>query len=462
MDVRHDGFDLAVRGGTVVTADASFAADIGVRAGRIAQIGGEVRAEREIDAAAKLVLPGGVDPHVHLSLPEPPGDDPRWCDDFHSGTRAAAAGGITTAGNMTFAHPGQTLLEAVERDAAAVEQDAVVDVVLHPVYEDPATQPLADIPTLASRGTSTLKFFMSFGGFATQPDAFLDAMRLTRQAGLLTMIHAEDAAMIAHATRRLMADGRGAIANYAESRPVAAEVSATARAIAFAETTGAPIYLVHLSSASALDEARRGRARGVRVAVETRPLYLHLTEERFAEPDGAKYVGQPPLRTSADRAALWIGLATGEIDTVGSDHAPWRYADKVVPGLDVTTIRPGVADLDTMLPMLFSEGVTKGRLSIHRFVAVAATNAAKLLGLFPHKGTIAVGADADLVVWDPLLTKSVRAADCRTNADYSPYEGWEVTGWPVITVSRGEVVFERGEVLGTRGRGRILRRPSDV
>jgi dihydropyrimidinase len=255
-----------------------------------------------------------------------------------------------------------------------------------------------------------------------------------------------------------MAEGRGAIANYPLSRPIASEVSATARAVAFAEVTGAPSYIVHLSSAGALAEVRRGRERGVPLTVETRPLYLHLTEERFAEPDGAKYVGQPPLRTPTDVKAIWDGIANGEVNTVCTDHAPWLYADKVVPGMDVTNIRPGVADLDTLMPMLYSEGVVKGRISANRFVQVTSTNAAKLFGLFPRKGTIAVGSDADLVIWDPKLTKPIRAADFATACDYSPYEGWEITGWPSITVSRGEVIYQDGKVIGRRGRGQVPHR----
>jgi dihydropyrimidinase len=417
-----------------------------------------MRGRRELDAAGKLVMPGGIDVHVHLSLPSPPGDGPTWCDDFFSGTRAAAAGGITTVGNMTFPWPGQTLREAIERDAAAARRDAIVDVVLHPVLTDPATQPLADIPALAEAGHTTLKFFTSFGGFETQPEVYLEAMRLARAAGAITMIHCEDAAIMAHATARLLAEGQGEIANYPRSRPIAAEVAATARAVAFCEQTGAPSYVVHLSCAAALDEVRRGRARGLPLWVETRPLYLHLSEERFAEPDGAKYVGQPPLRTPADRDALWAGLAAGEVDAVCTDHAPWRFADKVVPGMDVTTIRPGVADLETMLPMLWSEGVVAGRISRQRFVAATATNVAKLFGLFPQKGIVAPGADADLIVWDPALTKSVRAAEFVSNSDFSPYEGWPVTGWPLVTISRGEVVFQGGEVAERRGRGRLPRR----
>lgn len=264
--------------------------------------------------------------------------------------------------------------------------------------------------------------------------------------------------MIEHATRQLLDQGNGDIAHYAESRPVSSEVAATARAVAFAELTGAHTYVVHLSSAGALDEVRRGRERGAPLFVETRPLYLHLTEERFAEADGAKYVGQPPLRREGDVAALWEGLRTGDVDTVGTDHAPWRYADKVVPGMDVTTIRPGVADLDTMLPMLWSEGVAQGRISRQRFVAATSTNAAKLFGLFPRKGCIAPGADADLVIWDPAHSKPVRAAEQHTNADYSPYEGWGVTGWPITTISRGQVIYDKGEVRGAPGRGQVLTR----
>lgn len=264
--------------------------------------------------------------------------------------------------------------------------------------------------------------------------------------------------MIEHATRSLMAQGNEDITHYPESRPMSSEVAATARAVAFAELTGAPTYIVHLSSAGALDEVRRGRQRGAPLFVETRPLYLHLTEERFAEPDGAKYVGQPPLRRQTDVAALWQGLQTGDIDTIGTDHAPWRYADKVVPGMDLTTIRPGVADLDTMLPMLWSEGVTTGRISRQRFVAATSTNAAKLFGLFPRKGCIAPGADADIVIWDPVRSQAVRAADHQTNADYSPYEGWNVTGWPVTTISRGQVVYHQGVVQGASGRGQVLAR----
>jgi dihydropyrimidinase len=450
--------DLVIRGGRVVTGDTDYLADVGIQGEAVVQIGGTMRGQREVDAAGKLVIPGGIDAHVHLTPLEEMLTGPHWCDDIYAGTRAAAAGGITAVGNMTFPYSGESLHTAIERDTLAVERDAVVDVFLHPVLTDPVAQPLTDLPGLAQDGHTSLKYFMSFGGFTTQPELYLDAMRIAREAGMITLIHCEDAAILAHATARLLAEGHGAIPNYPRTRPIAAEASATARAVAFAEVTGAPTYIVHLSCAAALEEVRRGRARGVPLGVETRPLYLHLTEERFAEPDGVKYVGQPPLRTRADRVALWSGLANGEINTLCSDHSAWLYADKVMPGIDVTSARPGVADLDTLMPMLYSEGVVTGRISINRFVQVTSTNAAKLFGLYPRKGTIAVGAEADLVVWDPNVTKTLRATDLTSNADYTPYEGWEVTGWPVMTMSRGEIVFRDGEVVARRGRGRLARR----
>jgi dihydropyrimidinase len=453
-----DLYDIVIRGGRVVTGDADFFADVGVRHETIAQIGGAMIGEREIDAAGKLVIPGGVDAHVHLTPLEEMLGGSRWCDDVYGGTRAAAAGGITTVGNMTFPHSGETLMMAIERDTAEIERDAVVDVFLHPVLTDPTTQPISELPHLASEGHTSLKYFTSFAGFTTHPEPYLDAMRIAGDSGMITLVHCEDAAMIAHATTQLMADCRGDIANYPLARPTAAEANATARVVAFAELTGAPTYIVHVSCAAAMDEVRQGRARGARLGAETRPLYLLLTEERYVEADGAKYVGQPPLRSPADSNALWRGLASGEINTVCSDHAAWNHADKVFPGLDITSARPGIAELDTLMPLLYSEGVVKGRISMNRFVQVTSTNAAKLFGLYPRKGTIAVGADADLVIWDPDATKSVRAADLTSNADYTPYEGRETTGWPTVTISRGEVVFTDGQIVAPRGRGQLIRR----
>ncbi len=451
--------DLVIRGGTVVTAHESYAADIAITGESIVEIGPDLQGDRIIDATGLLAMPGGMDAHVHCSFWEDAlPDAPQWSDNYETGTKSAAAGGITAIGNMVFPHPGETMLEAVNREMGMVEEMAVVDVFLHPVLTDPPTQPLSDIPTLAEMGHRTLKYFMSFAGFAENPTPYLEATDLAAANGMLTMIHCEDSVIIDRSLERLVERGEVDFTFYPQSRPVEAEVAATARAVAFAENANAPTYIVHLSCKGALDEVRKGRGRGVPLWVETRPLYLYFTSERFSEPDGPKYAGQPPLREQPDVDTLWEALATGEIDTLCTDHAPWLYKYKVFDGMDITKLRPGVADLETMLPMLWSKGVETGRLTPNRFVELISTNVAKLFGMFPKKGHIAVGSDADIMLWDPNDTHRVEAATFHTACDYSPFEGWEVTGWPRMTLSRGEVVYNRNEILGVPGRGRVLER----
>jgi dihydropyrimidinase len=451
--------DLVVRGGTVVTAGSSGVCDVGVSAGRISQLGGTLRGRRELDASGALVLPGGVDMHVHLSSPEPPEPGvPAWADDFASGSAAAIAGGITTIGNMTFPADGESMAQALDRDLAAARAGASVDYLLHPVLTHPSPAALAELPVLAAAGHASVKLFMTFGGFEYRADEMIEAVMAAGQLGMLTLIHCEDGAIIRFACQRLLTAGRGGLADWAASRPVAAERTAVERAVAICEVTGSPVYLVHLSSRQALQAARRGRARGLPVFVETRPLYLYLTSEALAEPQGGRYIGAPPLREPADVRSLWSGLADGSVDTLGSDHAPWTLADKIDDSLDVTTARQGVADLETMLPMLFSAGVRTGRISLGRFVALTSANPARLFGLYPRKGTIAVGSDADLVVLDPKLHRIVDGSAMRSRAGYSAYDGHQVDGWPRFTISRGDIVYEDGQVLARPGRGTWLHR----
>lgn len=451
--------DLVVRGGTVVTAGSSAPCDLAVRDGRISQVGGSPRGRRELDARGALVLPGGLDMHVHLSSPEPPDPGvPAWVDDFGSGSAAAVAGGVTTIGNMTFPVAGESLHQSLDRDLGAARALAGVDYVLHPVLASPTPAALAELPQLAAAGHLSLKLFMVSEEFETQPDGMIEAVRIAGQHGMLTLIHCEDGALVRFAGERLLAAGGGGLADWAASRPVLAERAAVQRAVAICEVTGSPIYIVHLSSQAALAAARQGRAHGLPVFVETRPLYLHLTSEVLAAPDGGKYIGAPPLREPSDVKALWAGLADGSVDTLGSDHAPWLLADKLDDSLDVTTARQGVADLETMMPMLYSEGVRTGRISLARFIALTSTNPARLFGLYPRKGTIAVGSDADLVVLDPQLRRTIDGSSMQSRAGYSAYDGREVAGWPRFTVSRGEVVYEDGQVLAQPGRGQWLRR----
>ena len=264
--------------------------------------------------------------------------------------------------------------------------------------------------------------------------------------------------MLERTGQDLIASGRGAVRNFPDARTVDAEVAAVDQAIELVRQTNAPVYVVHLSSAAALDRCREARAAGLPVYVETRPLYLHLTRERFEEPDGAKYVGAPPLRTQADRDALWRGLAAGDIDTLCSDHAPWTLDAKLDPALNVVTARQGVADLETLMPMLFSEGVVTGRISLDRFVELTSGNAARLFGLYPRKGAMESGADADLVLWDPQLRKVIDGAAMQSRAGYSPYDGWTVQGWPRSVLRRGQVVLRDGVLTARPGEGQWLRR----
>src|SRR6266851_2236737 len=451
--------DLVIRDGQIVTASQMARADVGVLNGRVAQIGGDIQAVRELDARGMLLLPGAIDAHVHLTNPGSMGI--RWVDDFTSGSAAALAGGVTTIGNITFPRDGETPTAALQREGALAAGQAIADVFLHPVIGSGGTlEPttLDDIPRLLEHGCNSIKYFLLFPHFDAQVGAYIEATRRAGAGGLITMIHCEDAPLIDNAIARLANEGKSAVCYYPDAHPVLAEVVATQRAVAIAEATGAPVYIVHLSSRRALEVCAEAQSRGVPVYVEVRPFYLHLTRERFDEPDGAKYVGNPPLREQPDVEALWRGIQQGSVHTVCTDHAPWSLADKLDPSLTISTARPGAENLQVMLPMLYSEGVRKGRISLSRLIEVQSTNAAKLFGLFPRKGTIAVGSDADLVVFDPQLTRTIDGAMLKSNADYSVYQGWQVTGWPVLTLRRGEVVFRDDQVLGKPGTGQIIRR----
>jgi dihydropyrimidinase len=445
--------DLALRGATL--ADGSVT-DIGINGERIAQIGGDFQAAVEVNASGKLLLPGGVDAHVHLSSPPGESNEVSWVDDFTSGSAAALAGGITTVGNMTFATAGESPLDALRRESEVAERQAIADVFLHPVLGLPDERVLAEIPRLRDAGCSSIKIFLSNPRFDQNVDGYLEAIRSAGTQSIVSMLHCEDAAAIDYATRRLVERAETGVRHFPASRPVLAEVVATQRAVAIAELTGSPVYVVHLSSARALQVCIDARARGLPVFVETRPLYLYLKQDVFAGPQPGRFVGQPPLRSASDVDALWAGLSAGAIDTVCTDHAPWSLAAKLDASLTIENLRPGVENLQLLLPMLYSEGVRRGRISLQRLVEVTSSNAARLFGLYPRKGAIAVGSDADLVLLDPTLTRTVSASMLKSRADYSVYEGWQVTGWPILTVRRGEIVFQDDEVLGQPGSGHVL------
>ncbi|HSG07888.1 MAG TPA: amidohydrolase family protein [Longimicrobiales bacterium] len=445
--------EILVRGGRVVNADGIVRADVRIVNGTIAEVAPGLTpgdGARVIDAAGKLVLPGGIDPHTHLQ--------PSFVDDFTTGSMAALAGGVTTVGTFAYMREGESCVAAVERLNEQVRTDAIADVILHASVWPPTADVAAQMGALAAHGQPSFKIFMTRADFGAHLSEVIGLLEAARDAGVLVMVHCEDGALLAAAVRGLRAAGRTSLDFYSESRPVVAEVAAAEQAAALCEFTGARMYAVHVSSERALDAFAHAKARGLPFHVETRPLYLHLNEDNTTGQDAVLALGQPPLRSRSDTEALWAGLADGRVDILATDHAPWRREQKLDPELSVARVRPGVSNLQFMLPMYFSEGVGKRGLSLERFVETTSTHAARIFGLYPRKGVIRPGADGDVVVWDPSKTDTVRGADDLSNADYTVFEGWSVTGWPTVVIRRGEVVMEGGRVVGRPGTGVLARR----
>lgn len=453
--------ELIIRNGLVVTAVGRTESDLRIRNGIIAEIGRNLTAAagaQVIDAKGMLALPGGVDPHVHLT-PARTATTLKGADDYTSGSRAALAGGKTTIGNFINLTANSDLRTTLAQATELVKNQAIADVILHFTASDPNQLSPADVAMLYDRGV-TLKIFMVRPAFDQNATGYVKLIRAAGAAGLLTMLHCEDASIITTTQERMMAEGRGALKgqNFAESRPVVAEEIATQRAIGISEATGAPIYIVHISSERAMRAAEAAQVRGLPVFTEVRFLYLHLTRERFDQPDGAIYTGQPPLREKSDANYLWSALARGTVNVVDTDHVGYTREEKLDPSLDIVNSRPAANYLQVQLPLLYSEGVRTGRITLEQMVAVSSTNPAKLFGLYPRKGTIAVGSDADVVIWDPNLKRTIRDQDQLANAKFSIFSGWEVTGWPVVTIRRGEVVYRDGRILAAAGSGQLAPR----
>ena len=450
-------YDLVVRGGTVVTASDSFAADIGVRAGRVAAIGEALApGTTEIAAAGLLVLPGGVDVHTHLDVEV---GGVLTADDFESGTVAAACGGITTICDYAWQSRGQSLMQAIEAWKVKAKGRAHIDYGFHVVVSDATDPTLAEMPRLVAAGYPSVKVFM-INEFGIGDEALLRLFGAARAAGAVVNVHAENGNMLDHCASGMRAAGRLDPRHYAESRPALAEAEATRRAIDYAALVDAEVYIVHLSCADALEAVSAARRRGIRVWAETRPIYLALTEERYAVggTEAAKFIGAPPLRSGLDQAALWDGLRSGDIQTIGSDNTSWTVEQKSAGAHDFTRVPYGVPGLETEMRVIYSEGVAKGRIPLQTFVAAFATNPARIFGLYPRKGTIAVGSDADFVLFDPQRKSVVDERQLHSRAGYDPFHGFHLAGGPVMTVSRGEVVARDGQILSRAGRGQHLER----
>ena len=452
-------YDLVIRGGSVATAADTVACDVGIRDGVVATLGKDLGAgEREIDATGRLVLPGGIDSHCHIEQRSSAGVV--CADDFYSATVSAAFGGTTTVIPFSAQHRGQSLRRVVEEYHAAAEPKAVIDYAFHLIISDPTEQVMGqELPALIRDGYTSFKVYMTYDLLRLDDRQMLDILAVARREGALVMVHAENHEMIKWLTGRLLERGLGAPRYHAVSHARIAEGEATNRAVALSELLDVPILLVHVSAAEAIDVIRNAQTKGLKIYGETCPQYLFLTADDIAKPgvEGAKFCCSPPPRDRAAQEAVWTGLRNGTFQVFSSDHAPYRFdASGKLPKGERTIfpeIANGVPGIELRLPLLFSEGVGQGRLDLNAFVALTATNHAKLYGLYPKKGTIAVGSDADIAVWDPARETEITAGILHDNVGYTPYEGRRLRGWPMIVLSRGRIVVEDGNLIASRGSG---------
>ena len=461
--------DVLIRGGTVVSAEGSRTADVAVRAGSIEAVEADLGAfaadhsVEVVDASGLLVLPGAVDVHTHTRVAtdaEP--------DRFFQDSVAAAFGGTTTF--LAFNNPGTGSSPAAERSLlaglrewrAATERDSAVDYAVSLAISGHMDDPIAELPAMVDEGVATAKAFMVFD-FRLDERRIYEAMRVLGSRGGMLQVHCEDPVLIDTAVADALARGDTAPQFHAATRSTEAEAVATHRVMAFARAANAPVHVVHLSSAAALGHVRDAKARGVRASAETCPHYLTLTDARYASTDlasVAECVISPPLRPAADQEALWAGLASGSLDVIATDHVPDRLAvekAEAVRGVSFDRVSNGAPGIETLLSIAYSEGVARGRLSVERIADVLATTPARLFGL-TRKGAIEVGRDADLVLFDPLARRTLRAADLHHTSDYTPYEGFSLVGAVRSVFVRGRPVIRAGRFVGTRGYGRFVER----
>jgi dihydropyrimidinase len=454
--------ELLIRNGLIVTEQQEIKADIRIKGETITELAPNLSPTTDdakvIDAKGLTILPGGIDPHVHLSLPDYVPEKYRWADDFESGSKAALAGGITTLGCISVPDKQETPLKTIQREKKAAKKKIMTDLMIHPVIQQPTEEIINELADLPKNGCTTIKVFMVTANFEKHSLEYLNLLEAAKKAGLLTMIHCEDYAIIKHTCDNMIAGGKSSLVHYADSRSVVSEEVATQRAVAMCETTFAPLYIVHLSSERALQVCINAHQRKLPIYVEGRPIFFYFTREKYRTETGPLFVVQPPLREATDVAALWAGIQNGRITTLATDHAPHTREQKMDPALNVANLLPGINELQTMLPMFYTKAVLTSKLSLRQFVALTSTNAAKLFGLYPRKGTIQKGSDADLVLWDFSEEREIKDEDMFSQAGFSIYAGETCTGWPQVTIRRGEIVYQEGKIIASPGSGKVLQR----
>ncbi|RPI78812.1 MAG: dihydropyrimidinase [Desulfobacteraceae bacterium] len=456
---------IIIKNGIIVRADDTFAADLLIANERIQAIGRNLvySGAEVIDARDCYVMPGGVDAHTHCNLEI---GGARVHDDFFSATRAAAWGGTTCiVEHPGFGPEGCDLDHQIKQYQRAAQGQAVIDYGLHGVFQHVDTGVLDRISGLIHEGIPSFKVYLTYAYALGDEDLSALLPALKKHNGLF-MVHAENDAIIQALQKQFLAEGKTGAIWHARSRPDYCEAEAVERVLGLAEAAGGvPVYIVHLSTALGLEKIRQARARGQVVYAETCPQYLLLDESCYEEPDsaGLKYVMSPPLRNTADQEALWQALRGNEIDVVATDHCAFDFSLKKSRGqTDFSRCPGGIAGLETRVPLLFSEGVIKKRLSLERFVDAVATRPAKIMGLYPRKGDLCPGADADVVILDPRKQVFIRHSELHDAVDYTPFEGFKVQGWPILTMVRGQVLVKDNIFMGEKGFGRFLPRAKSV
>jgi dihydropyrimidinase len=460
---------LLIRNGRVITASDDYVADVYCDNGTIAAIGKDLpshrfQADRTIDAGGKYVIPGGIDVHTHLDMPF---GGTRSSDDFETGTIAAAHGGTTSIIDFAIQYRGQTMRHALDEWMTKAQGKAAIDYGFHMIVTELADAGLVEMDRLVrTEGVTSFKLFMAYPGvFMVDDQTIFRALRRTGENGGLVCMHAENGGVIDELVKEALRKGETAPKYHALTRPARAEGEATGRAIALAEMAGVPIYVVHLSAADALEKVKQARDMGLPAYAETCPQYLFLSYDNYEEPgfDGAKYVMSPPLRPKWHQDVLWTGLAKNDLQVVSTDHCPFCMKEQKTLGQDdFSKIPNGAPGIETRLTLVHNGGVRGGRIHLNRFVELCSTTPAKMFGLFPRKGTIAVGSDADLVVFDPKRKQTLGVTTLHMRVDYNPYEGTVVEGSPSHVISNGRVIVEDGRFVGKKGDGRFLKRGNSL
>ncbi len=462
-----------IKNGTVVTAAETYRADLLIDGEKIALLGTDLPADgaKVVDASGKYVLPGGIDVHTHLELPF---GGTVASDDFYTGHKAAAFGGTTSHIDFVIQGKGESLHQAVENWHRKSDAKAVVDYGFHVAVTDLTEAVMNEIPSMGKDGVTSLKLFMAYKGSLQIDDTTLfKTLMKAAEAGMLVMVHAENGDAIDVLVKQAVAGGHLTPEWHALTRPAWAEAEATMRAVALAGIAGAPLYVVHVTNGMAVDQIAYGRARGLNVMGETCTQYFFFSIDNLRQPDGAKWVCWPPMRTAADNEALWTAVRNNSLQAVSTDHCPFffdgtkaieyegkmvKIAGKELGARDFSKIPNGVPGIEDRMPILWTYGVGKGRISLNRLVELCCTNPAKAFGMYPRKGTVAVGSDADLAIWDPTAKKTMGQKTSQQRTDYNLYEGWEVTGWPTKVYVRGNLLVDGDTWNGEPGGGQWIKR----